>query len=163
MESRWELWIKTLTLVGALIAGIWTAVTYLDAKEQEFYAHFWNEKMSLYQRTSNAAATMAVASSLDEFNNARRAYWKLFYGELSLVEGPCVKRAMEVYSRLVPKEDLADQQLLPYQILEQPSYRLSLRLQNELADAWEQPFSELKRERLPADCNFDEEDQSYSK
>ena len=55
--------------------------------------------MTLFQRASNSASTMATTANLEEFNNARSDFWKLFYGELSLVEGPCVKRAMVVFSQ----------------------------------------------------------------
>jgi len=157
LYQKWELWLKALTLLGVITAGVWTAVTYVDSKEKEFYTEFWNKKMALFQKTSNAASTMATASTLKEFNKARAGYWKLFYGELSLFEGACVKQAMVVFSQCVPHVNISKPDLLPFKVMEQPSYRLSIRLQNELANAWENPFSELQLSELPKACNFQKE------
>lgn len=155
--KKWELCLKTLTLFGAIGAGIWTFSSYIDTKEKEFYTEFWNEKMDLFQQTSNAAATMATTSDLGEFNKARSDYWKLFYGELSLVEGICVKKAMQLFSACVPTKNILNSSSLPMTNLKQPSYKLTIRLRDELAKSWEFPFSELDHTELPKRCNFEEE------
>lgn len=150
-----ELWIKTLTLVGVVIGGIWAAVTYVDIKEKEYYAEFWNKKMELFLRTSKAASTMAITNDLQEFNDARDDFWELYYGELSLVEGACVKKAMIVFSDCVPKKSIKDKTALPLDKLSEPAYRLTRRLQEELANAWQAPFSELRNhDDTPKECNF---------
>lgn len=174
-QSKFERWTKTLTLVGAVITlagavagGLWSFYTYhdmkkqelklyTDTKEKEFYTSFWNKKMELFIRTTNAASEMATATSLDAFNEARNDYWEMFYGPLSLVEGPCVKRAMVVFSECVPKIPLTSSNQLPMHKLQQPSYRLAVRLQEELASSWQSPFSELKLKDLPERCNYVEE------
>lgn len=152
--KKWELWIKTVTLGGVLVASIWAVYTYKDTKEKEYYSEFWNKKMELFLKTSNSASTMATATNVKDFNMARADYWELFYGELSLVEGPCVKRAMEVFSKCVPHYPLENKAALPIKNLLQPSYRLTVRLQKELANGWQEPFSELKLQELPEACDF---------
>ena len=155
--KKWELWIKILTLVVIVVGGVWGYLEYTDTKEKEFYSDFWNRKMELFLRTTNAASEMATTSSAETFNEARTEYWELFYGPLSLVEGPCVKRSMEVFSRCVPKDPIDSSITLPMQTLKQPSYRLALRLKQELAKAWRKPFSELELSELPPECDFDDE------
>jgi hypothetical protein len=163
-QSRIERWTKTLTLVGAVITmagavvgGLWSFYTYTETKEKEFYTYFWNKKMELFLRTTNAASEMATSASLESFNKARNEYWEMFYGPLSLVEGPCVKRAMEVFSQCVPKDTLMSSDRLPMHKLKQPSYRLAVRLKEELASSWQIPFSELKLINLPDKCDYGEE------
>ena len=166
--SELERWTKVLTLAGAVAGGIWAFYTYndtkirelelyTDTKEKEFYTSFWNKKMELFLRTTHAASAMATVESLDAFNDARREYWEMFYGALSLVEGPCVKRAMEVFSSCVPNEPLSSSDRLPMRELRQPSYRLAIRLKEELASGWQNPFSELRLTNRPPKCEYEAE------
>jgi len=138
----WELVIKSLTMIGAIVAAVWAYHTYTDTKEKEFYSVFWNTKLTLFLETSSAASTMATTESLDEFNKARTKYWELFFGRLSLVEGEPVKQAMESFSVLVPTGPV-EQKALPLKSMQQPAYRLTLALKEELGHAWQRPFGEL--------------------
>ena len=137
-----ELALKGLTLIGAIIAAIWAYHTYTDTKEKEFYSVFWNMKLELFLETSAAASMMATTDSIDEFNKARIKYWELFYGRLSLVEGQAVKQAMETFSAQVPSGSV-EQRSLPLKSMQQPAYRLTLVLKDELGHAWQEPFGEL--------------------
>lgn len=138
--ARWELWLKTLALIGALIGAGWTYRTYVETKEREFYEPFWTRKMELFLNVSQHASTMATATKLEDFVAARAAYWELFYGRLSMVEGEEVKQAMIQFSQLIPKGEPAT---LPVESLEQPAYRLTLALKKELGESWKKPFGEL--------------------
>jgi hypothetical protein len=140
--SLWDIILKALTLVGTLVAAAWAVHTYADTKEKEFYTAFWNNKLALFVETSSVASTMATTTSIDEFNKAREKYWELFYGRLSLVEGKSVKAAMESFAGEVPSS-LIEQGMLPLQSLQQPAYRLTLALKEELGVAWRTPFGEL--------------------
>lgn len=143
MESEaykvWELALKGLTLLGAIVAAVWAYHTYTDTKEKEFYSVFWNKKLELFLETSAAASTMATTDSLDEFNKARIKYWELFYGRLSLVEGQDVKKAMETFSAQVPRGSV-EQCSLPLTSMQQPAYRLTLVLKQEFGHSWQEPF-----------------------
>ena len=138
----WELALKALTILGAITAAVWAYHTYTDTKEKEFYSVFWNKKLELFLETSAAASTMATTDSIDEFNKARTEYWELFFGRLSLVEGPAVKKAMETFSTQVPSGTV-EQRSLPLKSMQQPAYRLTLVLKQELGHAWQEPFGEL--------------------
>lgn len=155
--GKLEVWIKLLTLLGAALAAVWTLGTYLDTKQQEFYTEFWNRKMALFQKASAAASTMATTSNPEAFNRARNDFQRLFYGEMSLVEGVCVKQAMIIFSECVPDQPVTDTAVLPVGEMQQPAYRLSARLRDELAKAWQTPFSELNQSELPALCEFKRE------
>ncbi|ADE55904.1 hypothetical protein [Coraliomargarita akajimensis] len=135
-----ELAIKFSLLFGVLVSSIWAYLKYNDTKEKEFYTYYWNQKFQLFLDTSEAAAVMATTSDLQTFRQARSKYFELFYGQLSLVEGPGVKSAMEAFAPLVPREASPK---LPASQLEQPAYKLTIQLKNELLLAWESPFNEL--------------------
>jgi len=98
---------------------------------------------------------MATTSSMHAFNMAREDFWELYYGPMSLVEGPCVKRAMEVFSWCVPSAPIDSTTVLPMTILRQPSYRLTVRLKLELAEGWKDPFSELHLKERPPECEYE--------
>lgn len=140
--QRWELWLKALTLVGAIIAGWWTYQTYTETKEREFYTTYWNRKLELFLNTSQHASTLATTTDPEAFRTARANYLELFYGRLSLVEGESVKQAMMAFIPLIPAGDPPS---LPLKELEQPSYQLTLKLKQELVDSWKNPFSELSQ------------------
>jgi hypothetical protein len=153
--KKWELWIESIALAGGLVGAVWAFYTYNDTKEKEYYSDFWNKKMELFALVSKSASNMATAATADSFNKARTEYWRLFFGELSLVEGPCVKRAMEVFSKCVPEAPIDEAVRLPYTKLQQPSYRLTVRLKQELGEGWHSPFSELRLRDRPAACEFE--------
>jgi hypothetical protein len=141
--KNWELVLKGLTIIAAVVAAIWAYHTYGDTKEKEFYTTFWNAKLTLFLETSSAASTMATTQSVDEFNKARAKYFELFFGRLSLVEGSTVKAEMESFAGNVPAPGAVEQKDLPLNALQQPAYRLTLVLKEELGRAWRKPFSEL--------------------
>ena len=156
-HKTFELWIKVLTLGGVLIGGIWAYVQYIDSKEKEFYSTYWNQKLDLFVRVSQSAAIMSTTDSVEKFNTARAEYWQLFYGPLSLVEGPCVKNAMIAYSKCVPKQAIESATLLPMDHFQQPAYRLTIRLKDELGKGWKVPFAELELRQGSKQCDFSPE------
>ena len=138
--KTWELTLKTLVLLGGLVAAVWAYFTYTDTKEKEFYTFYWNKKLELFLETSQAASQMATTESLEKFRQARSKYWELFFGRLSLIEGDPVKQAMQDFAPLVPSGDPH----LPLEELQQPAYKLTIALKKELLRSWKEPFSELK-------------------
>lgn len=135
-----ELALRVVTLLLAVFGALWGFYTYKDTKEKEFYTYYWNQKLSLFLETSEAASTMATTLDDAEFREARSKYWELFFGRLSLVEGDRVKTAMEKFAKEIPETEPPE---LPVKDLRQPAYRLTLELKKELGAAWREPFSEL--------------------
>jgi len=125
LDKWWDLWIKSIALVGAIVGAGWTIYTYVDSKEKEFYSVFWNRKMDLYINVSEAASILATTDSLDEFIKRRAEFWGFFYGRLSIVEDDSVKVAMEAFTAYFPHEEIP--QKLPLGIGHQ-AYVLSLAL-----------------------------------
>lgn len=141
-ESKWELWLKTLTLIGALVAALWSIYVYQDTREKEFYSSFWNKKMELYIGVSEAASTLATTDSPKAFAEAQAAYWGYFYGRLSVVEDETVKNAMQVFSSNVPETGIPPK--LPIG-KGQEAYALAIALKRNLLESWRHPFQELEQ------------------
>jgi hypothetical protein len=139
-EVKWELWLKTLTLCGILIAAGWTLYVYEDTKEKEFYSSFWNKKMELYIGVSEAASTLATTESPEEFIKARAVFWGYFYGRLSIVEDESVKKAMQSFAGTFPEKGQPTG--LPLN-KGQEAYQLAVALKGDLLRSWQRPFHEL--------------------
>jgi hypothetical protein len=139
-ESKWELWLKTLALIGALIAAGWTVYVYTDSKKKEFYSVFWNKKMELYIGVSEAASILATTESKEEFVKARATYWAFYFGRLSIVEDDSVKKAMQTFAAHFPAEGMLTK--LPLE-KGQEAYALAIALKKDLLRAWQHPFQEL--------------------
>ena len=137
-----ELALKAISSLALIVAGVWAFHTYTDTKEKEFYTTYWNKKFELYLETSSWASVMATTKSESEFNEARKQYYRLFYGQLSLVEGESVKKAMENFTRYIPKKEVNE---LPVKGLENAAYELTIALKEELGLSWKEPFHELNR------------------
>jgi len=58
------------------------------------------------------------------------------------LEGSGVKAAMESFLSVVPKSSV-EKENLPILAMQQPAYRLTVALKEELGKAWRTPFGEL--------------------
>lgn len=142
---EWNLYLKIFTLLAIIIGGLFAIYKFESTKEKEFYSTFWNKKLELYQRTSNAVATMATTSDINEYLIAKSDFLELYYGELSLVESLFVKENMQkFYCDLLQVQGSGlNEPELPVTKLQQPAYKLSLALHTDLAMSWKEPFGEL--------------------
>lgn len=96
-----EMWIKILTLVGAVIAFTWGAYQFLatqraqaETRRIEATRPFLDRQLKLYTDATQAASTLATSSSKEEVALATQRFWSLFWGELALVEDKRVEAAM---------------------------------------------------------------------
>ena len=138
--SEYETYDILIKAVGALVVLIGVPlglVKYFDTKRKEFYARFWDKRLEYYLRASKAASSIAVSRSDDNSDAARRDFWQLFFGEMSVVEDESVKEAMQSFGGDL---ELAKAGGKPYSALEQPAYRLSLACRESLRSSWNRPF-----------------------
>ena len=144
IDVKWQLWLKTITLCGVLIAAGWTLYVYSDTKKKEFYSAFWNKKMELYLGVSEAASTLATTESPEDFIRARAVFWGYFYGRLSIVEDESVKSAMQTFAGEFPEKGMP-----PHLPLDkgQEAYCLAIALKYDLLRSGQRPFHELSEPR----------------
>ena len=131
-----ELRLKIVAAVGAALAfviGLWQ---YRDTKQKEFHAKFWDQRAAIYQRASAAASALAIVGSAEESLESRRNFWRLYYGEMSLVEDEQVKTAMECFAEGLRHIQAGS----PPNLLTEPAFELTIVLRQSLKYSWNHPF-----------------------
>jgi hypothetical protein len=85
-------------LVAALtvIVGVWQ---YVQTRQLEFHKRYWEEQVAWYAQATEAAASIATAATFDETREARGAFWRLYWGKLSLIESREVEQAMVAFGK----------------------------------------------------------------
>ncbi|MFO0941796.1 MAG: hypothetical protein U0930_13660 [Pirellulales bacterium] len=132
--ARFELFVKSITLLGAAIAFGWGLYQYFETSRNEFRKAFWEKRYSLYSRATCAASKIALARNLDSVHTERAEFWSLYWGELSIVESKAVQEAMVAYGK-----NLTELELKPEAAngLKQLSYRLARACRDSLKATWE--------------------------
>jgi hypothetical protein len=133
MPGRVEVWMRTLAPLGAAIAFCVGVIQYVINNNNEFRKAFWKEQYALYQEVCEDAAAISVAGQLDRAGESREGFWKLYYGRLSILEHPEVKKAMMEYGsqlRKVEKGEASTDSLQPW------SYRLARACRESLRKTW---------------------------
>jgi len=63
-------------------------------REQELKRRYWEEQLKIYKMATDIASRVANANHLEEANDDIGRFWIIYWGEMSLIEHPEVKRAM---------------------------------------------------------------------
>ncbi len=100
-HNFWDIIAKMLTLAALLGGGWWTLYSYFDAEKQKVNSTFWNTRMTLYVRTSEAAAAIAAADTPAQVTKELTEFWTLYHGPMSVFEDDAVKKKMEHFSGFV--------------------------------------------------------------
>ena len=120
-----------LSLATAAI-GIWQ---FTQQQEQKNREPFLQKQLELCFEATEAAAVLATEDDPVVWEKARKTFWRLYWGKLSIVEDRKVESAMYELGKLVPKEPL-DGPKPPLQSLEQPSLRLAHATRNLILASW---------------------------
>jgi hypothetical protein len=131
--------------VGTLIAAfagigtlLWGVRTYSDTKTRSGREPFLKEQFSLCFEASNLAARLATENDPDKWDDARRDFWRLFYGPLCIVENREVALAMVAVGNLIPKPDRPrpDQVPIAAETYRDASIQLAHKIRKLIQDAW---------------------------
>jgi hypothetical protein len=143
-----------VALIGTLVtliigAGtfIWGVVTYRDAKKTEGKQPFNKEQFALCFEASNLASKLATETNPEEWDAARRNFWRLYYGPLCIVEDEDVARAMIAVGKLIPKPDLPRPDTLPIASTEyrQASIDLAHKVRALIQKTWDVELAPLQK------------------
>ena len=93
MESA----LRTIASLAAVLTIVVAVIQYGLTKRSEFRKRFWEEQLALYRRVCSVAGALASAEHIANVETERNEFWKLFWGELSIVEHGNVKQAMEKF------------------------------------------------------------------
>jgi len=126
--------INTVTMAVGIITAIFAIIQYGLTKRSEFRKRFWEEQLEIYKRTCVAASSIATAKAITAVEKECETFWRLYWGELSILESKAVKTAMEAFGnqlRIVEAEQSSPQSL------EQLSYRLARACRASLEKTWD--------------------------
>jgi hypothetical protein len=126
--------LKIITSIIALITIIVGIIQYTSSRANEFKKAFWTEQLTLYKKATSLAATLAVSKNLNDVEEDREDFWKLYWGQLSIIEHPEVKDAMVEYGNQLYEVEKGNQST---STLRQLSYNLARACRKSLAKTWE--------------------------
>lgn len=131
-----DAWIKTLTLLGAVVAFGWGVIQFIanqraqaETRRIEATKPFLERQLKLYTEATQAAATLATSKKPEELDSASKKFWSLYWGELALVEDKRVEAAMVQFGRALEAGAVGQQ-------LQQHSLALAHACRDSLADSW---------------------------
>lgn len=126
--------IRTITAIVGVLSLLFGIIQYGLTKRGEFRKRFWEEQLSVYRRVCVAAASLATAKKISEVELERVEFWRLFWGELAILEHGNVKNAMEDFGAQLTK--VQENEASP-DSLKQLSYRLARACRKSLEETWD--------------------------
>ncbi len=131
-----------LSIVTAIV-GIWQ---FSQTQAQTNKQPFLQKQLEISFQASDAASRLATETDPSEWEKARAAFWRLYWGTLSIVEDPKVESAMVHLGKLVPEKPVANPPL-PMKALENPSYDLAIAIRGLILASWNVQLTPLEGAR----------------
>lgn len=135
-------WVLSLVTVGV---GIWQ---FSMQQEQANRQPFLQKQLELCVQVTDTVARLATESNPAEWEKARSAFWRLYWGPLSMVEDRAVERAMKELGRRVPPTPVQSP-TLPMTELEISSYELAHAVRDLVLASWKVDLPALQGGPVP--------------
>jgi hypothetical protein len=145
MRSWSQIW--NAAVFAALLALVGTLTTSWFTQRQANREPFLKKQLELCFEASDSAGRLATQSDPFEWEKARREFWRLYWGVLSIVEDPEVEGAMVALGELVPTHPNTNPEL-PMKSLQIPSYDLAHSIRHLLLASWKIDLPELENKRM---------------
>jgi hypothetical protein len=98
-KNGWTMTSISLLLTAfGLLAGVWQ---YRHTNSQQYKKEIWSAQKKLYERAIAAASEIANGKSLESVAEPRKKFWKLYWGNLALLESPNVSTAMVKFGEIL--------------------------------------------------------------
>ena len=103
--EQWDFIYKVLTTVGVIVGAVWGLMQYFETKRSELdertrnyeFALFKERKETLYP-LCNAAADIVSSTTLKDAQIAIKAFEKLYYGELNIIDDGQISDAVKSFA-----------------------------------------------------------------
>jgi hypothetical protein len=96
-QRSWDLWLKTASAAGFLIAALISYNQYLDTARRELRRPFLEQRLAICVDVSTQAATIVTESQPAADRAAREALEKLYWGPLAIFDNKAVADAVEMF------------------------------------------------------------------
>jgi hypothetical protein len=97
--------------------------------------HFFEQQLELCFSAVESASCLSCEIAPVEWEKARLAFWRLYWGKLSIVEDQAVEAAMVALGKIVPAEPVTTP-ILPMASLQIPSYKLAHAARDLVLRSW---------------------------
>ena len=131
-----------LTLLTAVL-GIWQ---FTAQQRQANRQPFLQKQLELSFQATETAARLASETDAIEWEKARVAFWRLYWGPLSIVEDRAVEGAMVELGKLIPTQPV-NAPKLPMSSLGVPSYKLAHAVRDLVLASWNVDLPPLQGKR----------------
>ena len=107
----WDSFCKVVGMIGIILGGGWTVVTYLqnakiaaEAAAREAQKPFLDKRLELYIQAVSSVATIGTSSNPKDIAEAKINFWNLNWGPLALVEDEEVQNKMDAVAQCLRKK-----------------------------------------------------------
>ncbi|MDX0722651.1 hypothetical protein GOD64_28225 [Sinorhizobium medicae] len=145
MNTSWN-WTTVVPWVISLVTIAFGWYQFVNNQAQSNREPFLNRQLELGFEVSDTVAVLASTVNADRWERARSDFWRLYWGQLSIVEDKAVERAMIELGRVVPRNPVR-QPALPMTSLQGPSYRLAHAIRELSMHSWDVNLPALQPER----------------
>lgn len=145
-KTRWS---GLMPVIPWLLSLLTVAVGIFQFSAQQSQANrqpFLQRQLELVFKASETAAILATERDPASWESARKTFWQLYWGPLSIVEDRDVEAAMVSFGRLLPRQPIPPD-TLPMAALEQPSLRLALAARGLVLKSWGISLPQLEAKR----------------
>ena len=141
--DKWSIVVPWLLSLGTALIGIWQ----FGAKQSQANKQpFLEQQLAISIEATDTAARLATDTDVDEWEKARQAFWRLYWGRLALVEDPEVEARMVQLGRLIPTAPIAADRL-PLKELQVPALELAHAARRLILKSWGVKLPPLEGER----------------
>ncbi len=155
-RERYRLWLTAIGTLGGIATVLFGIVTYTsdqqelrNEKTEELNAKVWEQRIQTYSRVARTVSAIAVTCDSNESlppeqtslcENARREFWKAYWGDMSLIEDKLVELGMIIFGKAVTayegKESLKGGKTITTEQLKNLSYYLAHVYRKSLSNTW---------------------------
>lgn len=129
--------------MAALGAGFYQ---FTENQAQANREPFLKKQLELGFEISDTVAVLASTVDKTRWEKARSDFWRLYWGQLSIVEDKAVERAMVELGRVLPLAAVPEPSL-PMKSLQGPSFRLAHAIRQLSMNSWDVDLPALQTER----------------
>ena len=137
--------VKVLSIAGALFSFLWGVWVWREKTQHEATTQrleatkpFLEAQLKLYTEASQITAVISTSTNSDDVRKSIDRFWRLYWGELALVENRAVEGAMRAFGDALTEleQDSDRRQRLPYESLRVPSLNLAHACRASLDGSW---------------------------
>jgi hypothetical protein len=143
VKMTWHTYVPWFLTIFTAAVGIWQ---FIVQQRQANRLPFLQRQLELCFQITETVGRLSSETDPIEWEKARVAFWRLYWGPLSIVEDRAVEREMVELGRLVPEKPVSSHDL-PMSAIGVPAYRLAHAIRNLVLTSWQVNLPSLLEKR----------------